>query len=818
LILLQNGGFMAAFWRDLKHAFRSLSANPSFTAVVVATLALGIGGNAAIFSAANAIFFRPLPFPQSGQLVRILASESDPSGGRITFNAHGDQYGVLKAQQEGSPFVAMVALNGESRTLTGQGTPERINVIGCVDDWQAVLGVRPVLGRWFSAQEQKQGESSGVAVIASSLWERSFNRDSGALGRSISLDDRVYTIIGVLPPGFRFPYNGEVWLPMIAASNLSSDFAIFARLNIGASIANSTGPLSAAADGVRRQYPETQPGFGFAAEPMRKSLTDNREGASLALLGVSGFFLLLASLNVANLLLARSVTRRRELEVRAALGATRWDLIRRSLAETLLLSFAGGVAGLLLVSQAGSLMDVLVPSNFTAQLGVAAHGVDARVLLVTLALCLLTGGVAGLLPAIGSAAVQTEGLVRQSTRVSRSRRERRLMDTFVVVEFTLALALMAGAGLMIRNFERLIHRDLGIDTSHLLTMKVSTTAPRYSNTDARRTLAARLVQEVQATPGVSAVGITTVNPLGGGDWTAPIVVEGLDTSHAGVSYAVNHRLVTPGLFDAMGIRLLQGRTLNEHDTETSAGVAVISQRMARKYWPSQDALGKRVRINRPGLPWLSVVGIVNDVEDSGDPGNPRETWYLPYAQNAETRAAQEIYLMVRSSGDARSIVNSVEQSVRRADKNLAIFDVSSMDSYYLQTLSQQRLSSISIAALAAFGLLLGALGIYGTLSFAVGERIREIGIRIALGAERQDILRLMLKQGMKLCLLAAILGCGAAWALGRVLASQLSEVSPADPISILVAAALLMAVACAAIYVPARRAAGTDPILALRQE
>lgn len=807
---------MVAFWRELRHAFRSLSKSPAFSAIVVLTLAVGIGGNVAIFSAANAIFFRPLPFPQSGQLIRILASELDPSGGRITFNAHGREYEVLKSKQGSLPLAALLALNGEDRTLTGQGTPERIHVIGCVDDWQAVLGVYPVLGRWFSPVEQKQGESSGVVVIAWSLWTRQFDQDPGVLGKSISLDERAYTIIGVLPDGFRFPYNGEVWLPMIAASNPAGDFAIFGRLNDGASIANTSGPLSAAADGVRREYPSTQPRFGFTAEPIRTSLSGNREGAALALLAVSGFFLLLASLNVANLLLARSVTRRRELEVRVALGATRWDLISRSVSETLLLSFAGGLAGLILVSQAGSLTNALVPSNFTRQLNVLAQAGDVRVLAVTLVLCLVAGAIAGVLPAAGSAAVETHGVVRQSTRVSRSRRERRLMDAFVIVEFALALALIAGAGLMLRNFERLTRRELGIDTNHLLTMKVSATSQHYLTADARRALAARLVLETQATPGVSVAAITTVNPLGGGDWTAPITVEGLEAAAA--SNSVNHRLITPRLFDAMGIHVLQGRALNDYDTERSERVAVISRRMAQKYWAGQDALGKRVRVNQPGRPWVRVVGVVNDVEDSGDPGNPRETWYLPYAQNAEQSAALEIYLMVRSVGDVRGIVNPVEQSVYRADKNVAIFDVSAMDGYYLQTLSQQRLSSISIAALAAFGLLLGALGVYGTLSFAVGERVREIGIRIALGAERQDILRLMLKQGLKLCLVAVVLGCAAAWAVGRVLASQLSEISPTDPISILVAAALLMAVACAAIYVPARRAAGTDPILALRQE
>ncbi|HXN64230.1 MAG TPA: ABC transporter permease [Candidatus Acidoferrales bacterium] len=809
---------MAAFWLDLKYAVRSLSKSPAFSAVVILTLALGIGGNAAIFSIANAIFFRPLPFPKSSQLVRILASASDPSGGKIMFNAHGADYEILKERRQGQPFTAMLALNGQSRTLTGQGTPARVQVIGCADDWQAVLGVQPIVGRWFSNQEQKLGESSGVAVIASSLWASRFAQDVNVLGKTLSLDGRVYSVVGVLPAGFRFPYDAEVWVPTLPKTRPAEDFAIFARLAGDIGITATVPALRFSAAEVRREHPETSPGFGFVAEPIRRSLAGNREGASLALLGVSGFFLLLASFNVANLLLARSVTRRRELQLRAALGATRSDLIRRSITETLVLAFAGGAVGLFLVAQSGPLTNALLPSNFGGQLSVTARTTDVRVLIVTLALCLLTGGIAGLLPAFGSASVQTEGLVRQSTRISRSRGERRLMDAFVVVEFTLALALIAGAGLMIRNFQRLMHRDLGIDTRHLLTMKVSTTAPIYASASGRRLLAARLMREVQATPGVAAAGITTVNPLGGGDWTAPVAIEGMNTGLALDTYSVNHRLVTPGLFDAMGIELLEGRIFNEHDTESSPGVAVISQRMARKYWPAQDALGKRVRVNRPGRPWLSVVGVVNDVEDAGDPGHPRETWYLPYSQNAETTAAEEIYVMAKAGGDPRSITTPVEESVHRVDSNPAVFDVSAMESYYVQSLSQERLSSISISVLAAFGLFLGALGIYGTLSFAVSERIREIGIRIALGAERRDVLRLMLKGGLKLCLLASILGCGAAWALGRVLASQLSQVNPMDPFSVLLAGVLLMVVASLAIYLPARRAAGVDPIVALRQD
>jgi putative ABC transport system permease protein len=813
---------MEAFWRDLKQSFRSLRMDPGLSVIVILTLALGIGGNAAILGVAEATFFGRLPFPGSDRILRLQASYRRPDGSVSRVTIRSREFNVLRemtASQSG-PFSSMVGLEDINETLTGVETPERLTVIRCTPGWSGALALQPILGRWFTSEEEKGGDTSNVAVISHELWQRRFGGAAGALGRTMTLDGRTYSIIGVFPAGFRFPYDAEAWISTSTPPDNTREYAVFGRLKPGLTLLDSEQALNFAAEEVRRQYPDTPAGFGFAQITLLQNLQDNQENAALALLGVAGFFLLLACANVANLLLARSVARQREEEIRAALGASRWQQMRRRLVESVLLSSAGTVVGFVLAGWMGGWLDALVPSNFTRQLGMRAEPADPRVLFAAAGIGLAGGLLAGLLPALKSARAHGEFLARETTRTGRSRREKYLMDAFVVVQFALALALLAGAGMMIRNFGRLTHRDLGFDASRLLTMRVSTSAPRYADAAAKRILVRQIIQQIQSAPGVSAASVTTANPLGPSTWLAPVVVPGQEgsTATAGMSNLVNHRLVTPEFFRAMGIALRRGRLFTEGDNENSAPVVVVSERLAKKFWPNTDAVGQRIRINRTGEQWITVVGVVGDVYDFGEPDSPRETWYLPYAQFANTPAASFVYLMVRSLGDPRSVTRATEQAVWRVDRDLALFDNSTMDRDYLESLSQDRLSAIMISVLAGFGLLLGALGVYGALSFAVGERVREIGIRMALGARRADVLRLMLKQGLTLWLAAAALGLGAAWAVGRLLASQLSEVSPADVLSIAGATVLLLVVAAFATYLPARRAMRVDPMVALRHE
>jgi putative ABC transport system permease protein len=622
-----------------------------------------------------------------------------------------------------------------------------------------------------------------------------------------------------MPDGFQFPYTADAWTPATMVLQSIDDYAVFGRLKAGVSVTAASHAMVAVSKALMRNYPTLYSvGLGFRIQSVHESLVGDQGAPAIILAAVAGFFLLLACFNVASLQIARSVARRPEVQVRVALGASRGQLLRGNLAETLVYSVAGGIAGIAVAAEVGPYLNAVIPSVFTRQLGMTGGGDFGLSLSLAMALSLCTSLIAGLLPAITSASTAPDGVGRGWTRVGNTRQERLWMDCFVTVEFIIALALIAGAGLMLQNFSRLAHRDLGIDAARLLAIHVSTTDPRYTSAEARRTLVDDLVRAAQTTPGVSAAAVSTVNPLGGTTWTSPVAIEAHQISDRSTSYVANHRLITPRLFEAMGIRLIQGRLFTDDDGPSAPGVAIISWRMAQKYWPGNSAIGKRVRANRSDQPWLIVVGVVSDVVDSTDRLGPRETWYLPYAQNARTAAAADIILMVRSVLDPRGIEQTVERSVHSSHKDIALYDSAAMDLYYLDTLSQQRLGSILIAVLAGFGLLLGALGIYGTLSFSVGERVHEIGVRMALGSDRLGILGLIMKQGLRISLVATVLGLGAAWAMGRLLASQLSEVRPNDPITMFGAACLLLIVACVAIYVPARRAAALDPISALRRE
>ena len=811
---------MAGWWQDVTLACRSLRRDLPFTVVVLLTLALGLGGSAGILGVAQATFFARLPFPDSQRILRLQAALRRPDGSVSRVTIRGREFNVLQEATTGKagPFASMVGLEDVDVTLTGTGTPERLTVLHTTPGWLATLGVRPVLGRWFSLEEERLGEDSGVAVIAHELWQRRFAGDAGVLGRPMVLDGRSYVVVGVLPPGFRFPYDGEVWIPVTTPPDLSHDYGVFARLAPGFSPPGAEAGLAAAAAAVRQQFADTTEGFSFAQISLLDNLQDGEQRAAAALLGVAGFFLLLVCVNVANLLLARAVTRQREGQIRAALGATRWAQVRRSLAESLLLAAAGTGIGLLAARRAGDWLVLLVPSNISRQLGVAPEVMTWPVLLASAALGLLAASLAGALPALTAAGADADLLIRHGVRAGRSRRERRSMDGFVVVQFALALALLAGAGLMLRNFDGLKRRNLGIDAPHLLSMRISISASRYADPDAKRAFVRRVVGEVEALPGVLAAGITTLNPLGRATWWAPVVAAGQEAESAGASLLVNHRLVTPRLASAMGIPLRSGRLFSDADAADRLPVVLVSERLANRLWPGGDPLGQRVRVNRTGTAWLTVVGVVGDVLDAHSPGDPQETWYLPYDQLASTPAASNVHLMVRTGGDPRAVAGAVERAIRSVDPDLAVYDSSVMDSYYRETLTMERLSAWSVTSLAGFGLLLGALGIYGTLSLSVSERTRELGIRTALGAGRAQVVGLVLGQAARLAAIAVALGAIGGWAVGRLLSSQLSQVDPRDPWTLGGSALLLVMVAGVTAYLPAHRAASLDPMAALRQD
>jgi putative ABC transport system permease protein len=805
--------------QDLRHGFRLLRKAPGFAAIVVLTLALGIGGNTAIFSLVNTVFFRTLPFYQPERVLRLLDSLRGPDGHRSTYGMHSQN--VLAVQQDTQILASSVATLGLSRTLIGGNSPERVSVVYRSAGWLSTLGVQPVFGRDFTPEEEKQGINSGVALISYGLWQRRFGGSPSILRTSVRLDDRSYSIIGVMPQGFSFPYDAEFWIPYVVnASEREVEFALFARLNAGISVSQAAQAMDAVAVRIKEQYPETLPGYGISTMTLRENLVDNQDGTILALLSVVGFLLLLACMNVASLLLARSVTRQKEFAIRAALGGTRARQLQQLLAESTVLAMLGCALGLLLAQWLNRYAFTLIPTDISNQLGMAKAEIDARVLIFALVISMLASVLAGILPVLSSSRTDLQLVMKQGGRSSASSGPGRvkLLGVFVIAETALALVLLAGAGLMLRNFQRLTHRDLGFDTQHLLTFEITPSLSTYPSGSRRSALLRRILEAVENAPGVESAGATIVNPLGGGTWASSVQPEGLELPNDGAEYNVNHRLISPDLFRAMGIPLLRGRAFTWQDNGAGERTVIVSQQTAKRFWPNQDAIGKRIRSARPGSTWLTVVGVVGNVWDSGDPGDPVETWYLPYTQHPDGPDAEDIVFMIRSHADPLSVVPGVQQALWRVDNTLATYKVSAMDHYYSESLGRERVSARIMVFFGTFGLLLAALGVYGVMAFAVAQRTQEIGVRMALGAEQKNILQLILRRGVRLLATGLVIGVVAVLALNRVLASFLTGVRPFELAVLATTSAILFAFALFACYLPARRAARMDPLLALRDE
>ena len=805
---------MDGLWQDFKYAVRLVRRSSRNSAIAVAILALGIGANTAMFSAVNHVLLRPLPFAQPDRLVRLRDAVVSADGRMQPSNMRARSIVAVKAATD--IFEGVVGFGGTSMTLIG-GTPERLSVVRQTDGNERTLDVRPALGRGFSADESQRGAASGVAIISDSLWKSRFGGAAAALGSVIRLDDRQFVVIGVMPPLYAFPYNAQVWIPAdLDTADRSQDYAVFARMGPGVTTERVRAALQSVAIDLR-QSSDIAPTFVFEVMTIQENLTGNQSSTLRALTMVVGFVLLTACINVATLLLARSVARRREFAIRAVLGGTQARHLRQLLAEGLVLAMLGCAAGLLVAQWLSDFAAALIPSVLSEQLGLATLHTDWRVTGFAIGAALASACIAALIPAFGSWRANPRAALADGGRSTTGGHGGRLLGALVIAETALTLVLVAGAGLMIQNFLRLRSQPLGFGAAGLVTMEMVPSAA-YARVEARSTLVRRIVEQVQTIPGMSAA-ITTVNPLGGGTWSAPVVTPEAAARDPFAVFSVNHRLITPGLFDTMGIPLLRGRGFGEQDRAGAPPVAIVSARMARTFWPDQDAVGKRIRVARPGTDWLTVVGVAGDVSDAHDPGVPLETWYLPYAQHANTPAAEGLYLMARRrGGDTAAAIPTIQQAIWRVDKTLAPFHVSAMDDYWSGVIARERAGALFMLGLAAFGLVLAALGVYGVTAFSVAQRTAEIGIRMALGGARRDILPLILRRS--LTLITAGLGAGlvAAAALNRLLSTLLTEVGRLDGAVIGGAAASILLAALVASLMPALKASRLDPLLALRSE
>jgi len=815
--------------QDLRFAFRMLLRNPGFTLVAGLTLSLGIGANTALFSAVNALLLRPLPVEDINHLVFGMALREgyDPFGtSLLEFELYKKEGRSLSSCGVGTP---------RQFTLLSGDEPERLRGSAVTADFLTTLGVKPILGRVFTPGEDRPGGES-VALMGYELWRR-LGSEPGAVGRTLQLEGRPTMVVGVLPPGFDVPYSAEIWVPMqvdIASLPLTHRAAtaneFVGRLKSGVTLEEAGAELKALAGRLEREYPQVRRGWSYGIVPLRRQLLADLEGRTqrslMALSAAVGFLLLLCCANVASLLLARGAAREGEIAVRMSLGAGRLRLIRQLLTESLLLAFLGGAGGVLLAYWMQPLMIRLNPIQ-AADLGsrLADFRIDARVLGFALLATLLTGAICGLAPALKAA--RPGGLMallkRREQRAGAASGGRLSLGAIVVGEVAIAATLLFGGGLMMQSFRHLQEMDLGFRPAGLLTMELPLSPLKYPDTARQDEFMQQVVQRVQALPGVLHAGMTTNIPMQRGVTLDSVFeVEGHPPADPSNVPITAHRLVSPDYMQTLGVSLVRGRMLDASDRADSLPVAVVSEEFVRQSWPGEDPIGKRVRRVRSGEPgpWMTVVGVVADVkEDRFWLRIERPVWYLPFSQQTFALPVSiPLNLLVRTSGDPSRVAKAVREAVRATDPIQPVAGVMTLPEYLSDVLIAERFSAVVMGALASVGLLLAALGLYGVMAYTVSLRSGEIGLRMALGARPRDVLRLVLKRGFTLALGGLALGLGAAWALSRLVASTLYQVKATDPVTFLAVALVLSCVALLACYLPARRAARVDPMIALRIE
>jgi putative ABC transport system permease protein len=819
---------MDVLWHDLRYAGRSLRSRRGFTTVAVLTLALGVGANTAIFSAVSALLLRPLPVEDVDRLVfgAALREGFDPFGtSLLEYSLYRGLSRSLAASGLGTPRLF---------ALVGTGDPERLRGAAVTAGYLQTLGVRPVRGRVFTdADDLPSGPA--VALIGHELWQRRFGGDPGIVGRLLSLDDRSYSIVGVMPPGFDMPYSAEVWVPMQVsidslplAQRAANANEFVARLAPGVSLEQADTELKGLAKRLEEEYPSIRRGWSFGLSPLRQQLLADLPGRThrlLAALSVAmGFLLLICCANVANLLLARGVSREGEMAIRRSLGAGQGRLVRQLLSESLLLALLGGGAGVLL---AFWLLPFLVALNPVQASGLGAYltdfRVDGRVLLFAFVLTLTTAVLFGLLPAFETARSASLTTLLKKEQRTAGAAGRRALKVLVGAEIAVAATLLVGGGLMVQSFLRLQRIPLGFRPDRLLTVELPLSPARYAGQAQQVLFMDQVLERVRALPGVVSAGMTMNVPLQRGVTLDSVFeVEGRPRTNPADVPITAHRLVTPGYIETLGATLVAGRLLDERDRAFGQPVVVVSEELVRQSWPGEDPIGKRVRRLRAGErgPWMTVVGVVKDVkEDRFGFRIDRPVWYVPYAQQtfpAPVSLPQN--LVVRTAGEEANVAAGLREAVRAVDPHQPVGSVMSMKEHLSDVLITDRFSAVLVGALAGCGLLLAAVGLYGVVAYSTSRRTGEIGLRMALGARPRDVLRLVLGEGAVPVLAGLGVGIAGAWAGARLLSHILYEVSPTDPATFAAVPLVLLSVSLVGCWLPARRATRISPVAALRNE
>ena len=818
---------METLWKDLRYGLRMLAKSPGFAAVAVLILALGIGANTAIFSVVNAVLLRPLPFPDSGRIVMVW--ELDPN--REVTRGIASAAEFLDWRKQNHVFSHISAWRAWFYNLTGHGEPEQVLGIRASFDFFDVLGVHPALGRAFLPEEETPGRDQ-VVIISDVLWVQHFGADPRVIGQSILIDDKPVIIIGVLPRGFSLAGTSRdfgVWMPMSfdTAQLRRGDHTVLvtARLKPGVTIPQAQAEMVAIMHGLQEQY-HVDEGLGVHLVRMQDDQNLKIRPALLVLLGAVALVLLIACVNVANLLLARGAARQRELSIRTALGARRTRLIRQLVTESLLLSLLGGVLGLLVAF--GGIRLLLFLLSATSSYGELPHHdrihIDAATLVFTFAISILTGILFGLAPALQTSRTDISETLKESGRGSAGMHNNRMRSALIVSEVALALVLLIGAGLLIRSFRALLAMNMGFNPENVLTMQAWLPDSHYPESYQVTSFYRQTLERLRTVPGVTSASAINFLPLSGWSDITDFFIEGRSTPVPGHEYVGQYRVISPGYFQTMAIPLKQGRDFSETDTDGAPGVAIVNETLAQRYWPGEDPVGKHIKINmlnsqgpwRPQIKdaWLTIVAIAGDVRDWELGENKVGQVYISYLQNP----SRLMKFAIRTASDPASLASGARQAVLDVDRNQPVTDVRTMAQFLDDAYAQHRTNMFLLGTFSALALVLAAVGIYGVMSYAVAQRVHEIGIRMALGAEPRDVLRLIIGQGLRLTLLGVALGVAGSLAAGHWLASLLFGVQATDPLTYVGVAFLLVGVAFLACYIPARRAMRVDPMIALRYE
>lgn len=813
-----RNNLLADIAQDLRYALRMLWKNPGFTAVAVLALALGIGANSAIFSVVNTVLLQPLPFKNPGQLVMIWENATHLGFPKNTPSPAN----FLDWRRQSTVFTGMAAMAQENFNLTGAGEPERLDGRRVSANLFDLLGVQPRLGRRFLTEEDKPG--SHVVILSQGLWQRRFGSDPRIIGKALSLNGESYSVVGVMPPGIDLPgYNNwkdQLWVPIAFPSEEAQArgnhyLQVIARMKPGVTLPQARAEMATISARLAQQYPEDNLRIGSVVNPLHEEVVGDIRPALLVLLGAVGFVLLIACANVANLLLARAAVRQKEIALRLALGASRSRLTRQFLTESILLAALGAGVGLLLANLGIDLLKAFIPDTISQA---EAIGIDGKVLAFTIALALLTGIVFGLAPATQASRFDLNESLKEGGRDSSGGgRGNRLRGFLVIGEVAISFVLLIGAGLLINSFLHLRNLDPGFRADHLLTAKIELSEIKYPDREHRSPFFDEVLRRVRALPGVRSAAIGGNLPLTHNGDSMYIAVEGIPDPPPDQQQDVIYRAVGPGYFSTMGIQLVRGRDFTDNDTSETPYTVVVSEKLAQHFWPGQNPIGKRLK---PGSttsdsPWREVIAVVKDVRQNDFIAPPKMQMYMSYRQ---LQFLTGNALVVRTNVEPMGLATALRNAVWAVDKDQPVSDIRTMDEIVSAAVARQRFSTLLLAIFAALALVLAAVGIYGVMSYSVAQQTREIGLRMALGAQRKDILAMTVARGMKLAGFGLVAGFGLALILTRVMASLLFGISATDPLTYLSLSFVLLAIATLASYLPALRASRVDPMVALRAE